>query len=208
MNGSPALLIVDVQNDFCPGGALAVPDGALVVPILNVCAERVRDAGGAVFASRDWHPAGTQHFLEQGGPWPAHCVQDTTGAAFHPDLRLPAGTVVISKGDNRRDHGYSAFDGAAADGRTLAESLSAASAGRLLVGGLATDYCVLNSVLDARRHGFDTVLLLDAIRGIEIHEGDVARALDRMLRAGARTATLETLDAELRAAPAAPGAAG
>lgn len=206
MAGRTALLIVDVQNDFCPGGALAVTNGDRVVPVLNEYVGRVRGADGAVFASRDWHPPRTMHFHSQGGPWPVHCVQDTPGAAFHADLILPPDAIVVTKGDNPEDHGYSAFDGAAAgsdttrpDGgrRPLVDVLHAGGVSRLLVGGLATDYCVLNSVLDARAHGFDTVLLLDAIEGIDLQAGDIARALDRMMRAGARTATLDTVDTEL-----------
>ncbi|MGD8276783.1 MAG: isochorismatase family protein [Gemmatimonadota bacterium] len=197
MTTRTALLIVDVQNDFCPGGALAVREGDRVVPVLNEYARRVHDAGGAIFASRDWHPTDTMHFQAQGGPWPPHCVQGTNGADFHPALELPGDAAIITKGDDRRDHGYSAFDGADPDGRRLAATLEADGVRRLLVGGLATDYCVLNTALDARRHGFDTVLLLDAIRGIDVKAGDVARALDAMMRAGVRTATLETLVAEL-----------
>lgn len=203
------MLIVDVQNDFCPGGALAVGNGDRVVPILNEYTARVTAVGGGVFASRDWHPAGSRHFQAQGGPWPEHCLQDTHGAAFHAGLDLPEETVIVTKGDDPADHGYSAFDGKAAgasgveDARgrqPLAGILHARGVGRLLIGGLATDYCVLNSVLDARAHGFDTVLLLDAIEGIDLEPGDVARALDRMMRAGARTATLESLDTELAGA--------
>jgi len=194
-----ALLIIDVQNDFCPGGALAVPDGDRVVPVLNRYVEKTLAAGVTVCASRDWHPPDTRHFADRGGPWPPHCVQGTPGAAFHPGLALPAGAVIVTKGDNPRDHGYSAFDGTTGDGRGLADALRAAAVDRVLVGGLATDYCVLNSALDARKHGFDTVLLLDAIRGLDLREGDVARALDRMLRAGVGTATLETVGTDEKA---------
>lgn len=195
-----ALLIVDVQNDFCPGGALAVERGDRVVPVLNEYAARIDGEGGAVYASRDWHPSETRHFQSGGGPWPPHCIRNTEGAAFHPELALPAGAVIITKGDNPRDDGYSAFDGHASDGRSLADLLRASRASRLLIGGLATDYCVRASVLDAIDQGFDVVLLLDAIRGIDAEEGDVARAIDAMLRAGATTATLETVDSRAVAA--------
>jgi nicotinamidase/pyrazinamidase len=193
-----ALLIIDVQNDFCPGGLLPVPEGDRVVPLMNRYIAQTRQAGGAIYASRDWHPQGTRHFLANGGPWPPHCVQGTSGAAFHPRLELPQDAIIITKGDNARDDGYSAFDGLDAQGRSLQASLRERGLARLLVGGLATDYCVRASVLDARSNGFDVVLLLDAIRGIELKEGDVARALDAMLRAGARTATLETVHLELK----------
>jgi nicotinamidase/pyrazinamidase len=188
-----ALLIVDVQNDFCPGGALAVEAGDRVVPVLNEYARRVAGAGGDVYLSRDWHPAATRHFKSGGGPWPPHCVQGTEGAGFHPDLAPPVGFTVITKGDNALDDGYSAFDGHDADDISLSASLDVHGIGRLLVGGLATDYCVRASVLDALKHGLVTIVLLDAIRGIDVEEGDVARALDEMLRAGATTATLETV---------------
>jgi len=191
-----ALLIVDVQNDFCPGGALAVEQGDQVVPILNRYARALHRAGRPIFASRDWHPPDTRHFNTCGGPWPPHCVQNTEGAAFHPGLELPAGTVIITKGDNARDDGYSAFDGHDAAGHGLASILKERSVDRLLVGGLATDYCVRASVLDALENGLETVLLLDAIRGIDLEAGDVARAIDGMLRAGAITATLETVGIE------------
>ena len=139
-----ALLIVDVQNDFCAGGALAVPDGDAVAPVLNDWIAAAQAAGAPVFASRDWHPADHISFQAQGGPWPPHCVQGTSGAAFHPGLRLPADVGVVSKGTEPDVEGYSAFE------RTdFAERLRAAGVRRLWVGGLARDYCVRASVLDA-----------------------------------------------------------
>ncbi len=192
-----ALLIVDVQNDFCPGGALGVRAGDEIVPVLNRYAERFHDAELPVIASRDWHPARTTHFKAWGGPWPPHCVAGTPGAAFHPDLRLPEHTIVVSKGTDPEAHGYSAFDARTPGGEGVAALLDGLGVRTIYMGGLATDYCVLNTVLDARRHGLDAVILLDAVRGIDVEKGDVARALDRMLRAGARTATLETIGEEL-----------
>lgn len=197
-----ALLVVDVQNDFLPGGALAVPGGDRVLPAINACIERFERAGLPVFASRDWHPSETRHFQSGGGPWPPHCVQHTPGAAFHADLRLPPSATIVTKGTDPVDDGYSAFEARAADGRSLPERLRAAGVERLYVAGLATDYCVRATVLDALKHDIDTVLLLDAMRGIDVEEGDVARALDTMLRAGARTATLATLEQDLAAPPA------
>jgi nicotinamidase/pyrazinamidase len=194
-----ALLLVDVQNDFCPGGALPVPAGDAVVPVLNEYIERFAYAGLPLIASRDWHPAETQHFRQWGGPWPPHCVAGTPGAAFHPQLRLPQDTVVATKGTDPSDDGYSAFEATDPRGRPLAQALAARGVGRIYVGGLATDYCVRASVLDALKNGFDVVLLLDGIRGIDVEPGDVARALDAMIRAGARTATLETVNQDLAA---------
>lgn len=192
-----ALLVVDVQNDFCPGGSLAVREGDHVVPVLNQYIDRFMKAGLPVYASRDWHPAVTTHFKEFGGPWPPHCIQNTKGAAFHSDLELPHNTSVVTKGTDPGDHGYSAFEGVDAAGTDLAAVLRWEQVRRVYIGGLTTDYCVRTSVLDARRAGFEAVVLLDAIRGIDVQEGDVARALDEMLRAGARAATLVTIDADL-----------
>jgi nicotinamidase/pyrazinamidase len=192
-----ALLIVDVQNDFCPGGALPVPEGDRVVPVLNAYAERFARAGQPVFASRDWHPEVTKHFKAQGGPWPPHCVAESRGAAFHPQLKLPREASVLTKGTDPEDDGYSAFEAADPQGRNLAGALQQQHVESLYVGGLATEYCVRASVLDGLKNGLDVVVLLDAVRGIDVQAGDVARALDEMLRAGARTATLATIEQEL-----------
>ena len=180
---SDALLIVDVQRDFCPGGALAVPDGDAVVPVLSQWIAAARDAGAAVFASRDWHPPDHVSFQEQGGPWPSHCVAETPGAAFHPDLALPDSATVIDKGTDSGHEAYSAFEGT-----DLAAQLDAAGIARLWVGGLALDYCVRASVLDARRMaGLPVHLILSATRAVEVQPGDGSRALDDMRAAGAVT---------------------
>jgi nicotinamidase/pyrazinamidase len=192
-----ALLIVDVQNDFCPGGALPVPAGNQVVPILNQYAQRFAGMAAPIFASRDWHPPVTRHFQAQGGPWPPHCVAEGKGAAFHPELKLPAGTTILTKGTDPSDDGYSAFEGADSAGGGFVDALARSGVKHLYVGGLATEYCVRASVLDGLRQGLDVVVLLDAVRGIDVQDGDVARALDEMLRAGARTTTLNTIDQEL-----------
>jgi nicotinamidase/pyrazinamidase len=184
-----ALLLVDVQNDFCPGGALAVPDGDRVIPVLNRAIERFASEGRPVYASRDWHPADTTHFREFGGPWPPHCVAASSGAQFHPQLRLPADAIVISKGQDRNDDGYSAFEGTTDRGRTLVEDLRARGISELYVGGLATDYCVRATVLDARKAGFPVTVLTDGIAGIA--REDAARALDDMRAAGASMASID-----------------
>lgn len=187
-----ALLIVDVQNDFCEGGRLAVAHGDDVVPVCNRAASLAADAGAPIFASRDWHPAGSPHFVEQGGAWPVHCVQGSSGASFHPDLALPDGTLVVTKGDSPADpHGYDAFDGHLDDATPLAEALRARGVRHLVVAGLATDYCVRNSVLGARRAGFDVTVVEDGIRGVNLAPADSRRAVDDMERAGARVLTLE-----------------
>ncbi len=183
MEMADALFIVDVQNDFCPGGALAVPDGGRVIPVLNMLIERFAARGRPVYLSRDWHPPDTQHFKEFGGPWPVHCVAGTDGAEFHPDLHVPPAAIVISKGQDRKDDGYSAFEGVTSDGHKLAADLRRRGVSTLYVGGLATDYCVRATALDARRAGLDVSVVTDGVAGIG--EADSRRALDEMRQAGA-----------------------
>ena len=141
-----------MQVDFLPGGSLPVAQGDQLIPILNDYAVKFADAEAHVFASRDWHPPNHCSFKEQGGIWPAHCVQGTAGAQFHPDLKLPKGTVVISKATNPSKESYSAFDGT-----ELKDELKARGVKRFFIGGLATDYCVVNTVLDSLKLGFETV---------------------------------------------------
>ncbi|MPY89417.1 MAG: isochorismatase family protein [Luteitalea sp.] len=196
-----ALFIVDVQNDFCEGGALAVPRGDLVIPALNQWIARARTHGLAVYASRDWHPLRTTHFAPYGGPWPVHCVQDTPGAAFHPDLQLPEHAVVISKGQDAEAHGYSAFEGTTPDGTHLVTDLQRRGITHLFVGGLATDYCVKNTVVDARQHGLQVDVIRDAIAAVDVHPGDAQEAIGVMEHAGARVAS----SAELMKGPSRRG---
>ena len=178
---SDALLLVDVQNDFCPGGALAVADGDAVVPALNAWIAAARQGGARVFASRDWHPPDHLSFAERGGIWPLHCVQDTPGAAFHPDLELPDDAVVVTKADQSEREAYSAFDSG-----ELADELLAAGIERLWVGGLATDYCVKASVLDATElPGLEVRVITNAIRAVDAAPGDGEAALEAMRKAGA-----------------------
>jgi nicotinamidase/pyrazinamidase len=181
-----ALVLVDVQNDFCPGGALAVPDGDRVIPALNRAIERFSRAGRPVVASRDWHPAETTHFRSGGGPWPPHCVRDQPGAAFHPALRLPRDATVVSKGTGPREDAYSAFQARDERGQLLTDLLRRRGVRRLVVGGLATDYCVRATVLDALRQGFEVTVLEDGVRGVDLQPGDSERALAEMRDAGAR----------------------
>ena len=188
-----ALVIVDVQNDFCPGGALAVRDGDRVVPALNRYAARFATAGAPVFASRDWHPTVTRHFKAHGGAWPPHCVQGTSGAEFHPALELPPGTEVVSKGADAEADAYSCFQAETADGMPFAAALGEHGVGRLFVGGLATDYCVKATALDALKEGFEVVVLADAVRAVDVDEGDGDRALAAMTAAGALTVSLADL---------------
>ncbi|MBD3241841.1 MAG: bifunctional nicotinamidase/pyrazinamidase [Chitinivibrionales bacterium] len=189
MGHTPALLIVDVQNDFCPGGAVPVPQGDLVVPVMNNYIELFLSNRLPVFASRDWHPAQTEHFETGGGSWPPHCIQNTWGAQFHPDLEISDETTVVSKGMEAGSDGYSAFESVGGNGKPLAELLSERDVDTLMVGGLATDYCVKASVLEALDHGYEVYLQVDATRGVELHDGDVARALDEMHARGAKDIT-------------------
>ena len=190
LKSGDALLIVDVQNDFCPGGALAVPDGDAVVPVLNRWVAEAETSGVPVFASRDWHPANHVSFKERGGPWPPHCVEGTRGAAFHPDLRLPPDAIVISKGDDPQRAGYSAFDGRTPAGRPLLSDLRDRQIDSVYVAGLTAEYCVKQTVLDARTAGLHVVALRDAIAGIEAQPGDADRAIADMAKAGAEVADL------------------
>ena len=193
-NVAPALLIVDVQNDFCPGGALAVPEGDRVVPVLNRYIERCRAGQIPIIASRDWHPEKTSHFKAYGGIWPPHCIQHTKGAQFHPDLKLPKETIVISKGMDPDKDSYSAFQAFDSEGTPLAELLKKRRITHLFVGGLATDYCVRVSVLDALKEGLKVTVLEDAVRGVELQSGDSKKAFDEMVRSGADQTSLEHFD--------------
>ncbi len=195
-----ALLIVDVQKDFCPGGALAVPHGDRVVVPLNRLAATFASRHDPVYASRDWHPEKTSHFAAFGGTWPVHCVAGSEGAAFHPDLRLPPGATVVSKGQQADSHGYSAFDGRTPAGTALADDLRRRGVTHLYVGGLATDYCVRASTLDALHAGLHVTLVCDAIAGVDVHPGDSARALEEMKRAGATVATSDEIDSKVASA--------
>jgi nicotinamidase/pyrazinamidase len=178
-----ALLITDIQNDFLDKGALPVPNGNQVIPILNAYAKIFENVNATVIASRDWHPPNHLSFKEQGGPWPPHCVQNTKGAEFHPELKLTRCTVIVSKATHAGKEAYSAFDGT-----TLAEELKMRGIARFFVGGLATDYCIVNTGLDARKLGYPTIVLMDDVRGIDVNPGDVDRAVEAMINAGAEQA--------------------
>jgi nicotinamidase/pyrazinamidase len=180
-----ALLIVDVQNDFCPEGALPVPSSDHVVTSLNRYIEDAIAHHVPIYASRDWHPAISTHFAPYGGRWPVHCVQGTAGARFHPSLGLPPTTTIISKGEQPDTPGYSAFEGRTADGILLLEQLRKDDVARLYVGGLATDYCVRASVLDALSAGLTVIVLQDAIAGVDVRPEDSSQAIADMRKRGA-----------------------
>jgi nicotinamidase/pyrazinamidase len=193
MEENAALLVVDMQNDFCKGGALEVPEGDEVVPVINSYMEKFASAGLPILASRDWHPENTKHFKAYGGLWPVHCVQGTKGAEFHSGLKLPEGTVVITEGDTPDKEGYSCFEGRDPEGRGFGEVLRASGVNHLYVGGLATDYCVKATVIDALKEGFKVTLLVDAVRGVDLKPGDSERAIEEMKRNGADTLTIDKL---------------
>jgi len=181
-----ALLVVDIQKDFCAGGALPAPGGADIIPAVNRHLVDARSREMPVYATRDWHPPSTSHFKEYGGVWPPHCVQGTAGAQFHPELKLPPDAIVVNKGDDPQRHGYSAFDGHTSTGTALLDDLRDRHVTRVYLMGIATDYCVRESALDALRAGLEVRVLADAIAGIDARPGDAQRALDEISAAGAR----------------------
>ena len=174
-----ALIVVDVQNDFCPGGALAVAHGDEVVAPLNRLMEEFLARGEPVFKSRDWHAPTTKHFAAYGGTWPVHCVQETKGAEFHPDLLDDIHIRVVSKGLGDEDC-YSAFDET-----DLALQLQRLGVEEVWVGGLATDYCVKSTVLNALKQGFKVKAIKDAMRAVDLQTGDGEHAIEEMREAGA-----------------------
>ena len=189
LQAGDALILVDVQNDFLPGGSLAVPAGDEVVPVLNRYLTLFHSHRLPVFATRDWHPPDHCSFQHQGGPWPPHCIAATHGAAFPASLRLPADTFVISKATVRERDAYSGFDNTQLD-----SLLKSAGAVRVFIGGLATEYCVLNTVKDALRYHYTTFVLEDGIRAIDssLNHGG---ASEQMKTLGAIPIHLEMLDA-------------
>lgn len=184
----PALLVVDVQIDFCPGGALGVPNGDTIIPRINEYVHDFHARQYPVIASRDWHPPHHSSFKAQGGPWPVHCVQMSRGAQFHPDLHLPAGTTIISKATGPEQEAYSAFEAT-----TLESRLKESGADTLYLAGLATDYCIKQTALDALKRGLRVVVLEDAICGIDATPGDCKRAILAMRHAGAIFAKAQDL---------------
>lgn len=174
-----ALLLVDVQKDFCAGGALAVPDGDAIVPVLNYWITGARESEVPVIASQAWHPADHTSFEQHGGSWPEHCVQDSEGARFHPDLELPDDAIRIRKGETSDADGFSAFDGTGLD-----RYLRQRDVKRLWIGGLAEDLSVLATVKDACSEGFETHVIADATRAMD--PGKSAQARKEMQKAGAQ----------------------
>ena len=180
ITNNSAIIAVDIQNDFCPGGALPVPDGDAVVYSMNLYITKFSKMGLPVYFTRDWHPQNHISFKTNGGIWPEHCVQETYGAELHKKLLIPSRAVIISKGISPDNEGYSGFQGTDLDKRLKAKNIR-----QLFIGGLATDYCVKSTVLDALHAGFDVVFLSDASKGVDVNTGDSEQAIDEMLREGA-----------------------
>jgi nicotinamidase/pyrazinamidase len=179
-----ALIVVDIQRDFCPGGALPVTDGDKIISAVNQLVRAFEKAGLPIFFTRDWHPRNHVSFRDNGGPWPPHCVQNTPGASFHPLLAIPADAEVIDKGILQAEDAYSGFQGT-----DLARKLHGLHVKQIYVAGLATDYCVKNTVLDGAAQGFETYVLTDSVRGVNLKRTDSATALRAMLSRGARRTT-------------------
>jgi nicotinamidase/pyrazinamidase len=179
-----ALVVVDVQNDFCPGGSLAVEGADRIIPRLNRVITASESAWIPIFFTRDWHPRNHCSFKERGGDWPTHCVKGTKGAKFHPDLKVPRRARIISKATEPDVEAYSGFQGTALTGE-----LQRLGVQELFVGGLATDYCVKNTVLDGLAAGFRIFLLSDCVEGVNLKPSDSARAVEEMLAKGAKSIT-------------------
>jgi nicotinamidase/pyrazinamidase len=184
LTSQDALLITDIQIDFLPGGALPVEGGDEIIPVINEYIKHFVASKARIIVSRDWHPPNHMSFKPQGGPWPPHCVQNTEGAKFSPNLKLPRDVIIVSKATDPKREAYSAFDST-----NLDNQLQQLGVTRLFVCGLATDYCVVNTVFDACKLGFQTVVLMDAIMGIDVRAGDVDRAVEAMIKSGAEQAT-------------------
>jgi nicotinamidase/pyrazinamidase len=176
-----SLIVVDVQRDFCPGGSLAIDHGDEIVPLLNGVIEAFDRTGLPIYFTRDWHPPNHCSFKSQGGKWPAHCVRGTYGAEFHRDLLIPGRAMVIDKGTEPDRDAYSGFDGT-----DLSDRLRKSGVTEVFLGGLATDYCVKETVLDALRDGMLVNLMLDCVRGVDLRKGDSQDAIGTMASHGAR----------------------
>ncbi len=183
-----ALIVVDVQNDFCPGGALAVKDGDKIIPPLNALVDAFTTSNLPVCFTRDWHPPDHSSFRENGGPWPSHCVRNSRGAGFHPDLHVPKNALVVSKATEPDKEAYSGFQGT-----DLSSTLKRMGVTELFVGGLATDYCVKNTVGDALEEGFLVNVLTDCVRGVNLKRTESAKALRWMKVRGAKERVSENV---------------
>jgi nicotinamidase/pyrazinamidase len=188
-----ALLAVDIQNDFCPGGALGIAAGDKIIPFVDKYIKIFSQNKLPVFISRDWHPAKTTHFKKFGGVWPRHCIQNTRGAGFHPKLKIPPEAIIISKGMNPEEDSYSAFQARDTNGQSLRDLLKNFGIEEIYIAGLATDYCVKYSAIDALKSGFRVKVLKDAIAGVNLKPADSKEALAQMKTMGAKEIDLSML---------------
>jgi nicotinamidase/pyrazinamidase len=193
LRSNKALLVVDVQNDFCPGGALGISGGDRIIPVLNRYIKYFELEDLPIIVTRDWHPKVTKHFQQFGGVWPIHCIEGSYGAQFHPKLQLPKEAQVLSKGMDPEEDSYSAFHATDSSGMTLADLLKNLGVLQIYIGGLATDYCVKYSVLDALRDGLEAFVLTDAIAGVNLQPADSNAALEEMVGRGAKKTTCEEI---------------
>lgn len=197
MKPKKALLVVDVQNDFCPGGALAVPEGDRIIANLNKYIKIFSKNKLPVFASRDWHPVKSKHFRDFGGSWPVHCIQNTKGAAFHPKLRLPREAILLYKGMDPEKDSYSCFQAEDQRGMSFLSILKLFGIKEIYIAGLATDYCVKSSTNDAIKQGFKVRLLMDAIKGVNLEPDDSEKAIKQMVKNGAKKLILKDVENKL-----------
>lgn len=193
MRVKKALLIVDMQNDFCPGGALGIKDGDKIIPAINKYIKIFSEKKLPVFASRDWHPKKTQHFKEFGGVWPRHCIQNSKGAEFHPKLKLPKEAILLYKGMDPEKESYSVFQAQEQNGMSFLNLLKIWGVEEIYIGGLAADYCVKFSAIDALKERFKVKLLVDAIRGVNLKPEDSESAIREMVGSGAKKINLKRL---------------
>lgn len=175
-----ALIIVDVQSDFCPGGMSPVEDGDMMATRLSDMSMLFHANNGRVFASQEWHPTTHSSFRDNGGTWPTHCVRGTKGAEFHPNLRLPIGSIIIRKGEDPAKTGFSAFEDS-----SLNSHLRRLEIKRVFIGGIPTEYSVQHTVVDAIQNGFATHLLTDGVSGFNANPDDSDRAIESMVANGA-----------------------
>ena len=189
MRRKKALLVVDMQNDFCPGGALGIPQGDKIISKINRYVKFFAKKKLSVFASRDWHPVRTAHFKDFGGLWPVHCIANTRGASFHLSLKLNKDAIMLYKGTDPQKDSYSVFQAHDEKGISFAALLKLLNVNELYIGGLATDYCVKSTVLDALKNKFKVKILLDAMKGVDLQKGDSEKSIKEMIKKGAKKAT-------------------
>lgn len=196
MKANKALLVVDIQNDFCPGGALGVREGDQIIPVVNKYVDLFLKNQLPVFVSRDWHPKDTKHFKESGGPWPPHCIQNTKGAEFHPGFGASDKAIILSKGTDPELDGYSVFEAHDSKGKPFMQSLKELGIQELYIGGIATDYCVRMTSLDALNNGFKVHILTEAIKGVD--KEDSERAINEIVKKNGKLKTFSEVSEELK----------